>query len=101
MIVRAVAAVLTQRSLIEVNEGNDIWEAIVTFFGSTLNQAKRIAPKRQEPRGPKSDMPASVPVRAKVRFHPVPTLIPGQTKVDVGPGWAVPAAPAQRSLSVR
>src|SRR5204862_2951487 len=60
---------LTQRSLSEINELSGIGQSYCDIFGSRLNQAKRIAPKRLEQRGPKSGacLP-SVPVPAKVRF---------------------------------
>src|SRR5438270_6035453 len=64
---------LTQRSLSEINELSGIGQSYCDTFGSRLNQAKRIAPKRLEQRGPKSGacLP-SVPVPAKVRFIGVP-----------------------------
>src|SRR5947207_373859 len=66
---------LTQRSLSEINELSGIGQSYCDIFGSRLNQAKRIAPKRLEQRGPKSGacLP-SVPVPAKVRFiwRPLP-----------------------------
>ena len=55
-----MATVLTQRSLIDVNEGSKISQAIVTFSGG-LNQAKRIAPKRLDQR--RSEIGASCPLR--------------------------------------
>ena len=67
---------LTQRSLSEINELSGIGQSYCDIFGSRLNQAKRIAPKRLEQRGPKSGacLP-SVPVPAKVRFIGVPYWI--------------------------
>src|SRR5437762_3423349 len=67
---------LTQRSLSEINELSGIGQSYCDIFGSRLNQAKRIAPKRLEQRGPKSGacLP-SVPVPAKVRFIGVPYRI--------------------------
>ena len=57
---------LTQRSLSEINELSGIGQSYCDIFGSRLNQAKRIAPKRLEQRGPKPARPCR-PYRSRPR----------------------------------
>src|SRR3982074_3077064 len=76
---------LTQRSLSEINELSGIGQSYCDIFGSRLNQAKRIAPKRLEQRGPKSGAALpSVPVPAKVRF---PSRAELYSEPNEGPVW--------------
>ena len=83
--------VVTQRSLIEVNEGSDIWEAIVTLLGVHLikRSGSRRRDTRREPRNRTCLRPCQGPFPPRADLHTGPNegLMWGKLSSSRRPPW--------------